>query len=129
MQILSSSWQQATLPISSRGLGICLASDLTLPYFLSSIVGTDVIVKQLLPARLHCLAGINDAVYCQAVDLWVNNSRFTAIPDRAQQRAWDGPLMRLKVEGVLIAAHSQSDKARLIAALGQMGEASFGFYL
>ena len=65
--------------------------------------------------RLHCLAGIDDAVYCQTVDLRVKKSRSTIIPDSAQQRAWDGPLMRLKAEGVLIAAQSQSDQARLIA--------------
>ena len=69
-----------------------------------------------MPARLHCLAGINCAVYCQAIDLWVNNSWSTIIPDSARQIAWDGPLMRLKADGVLIAAQSQSDKARLIAA-------------
>ena len=52
-------------------------SDLALPSFLSPIVGTDIIINQLLPVRLLCLAGINDAVYCQAVDLRVNNLRST----------------------------------------------------
>jgi len=50
-------WKQATLPASFGGLGIRWASDLALPAFLSSIVGSDTLVKQLLPSRLRDVAG------------------------------------------------------------------------
>jgi len=46
---------------------------------------------------------------------WLNKLHSPEMPLSVRQRAWDEPLMRLKAEGVLFAAQSQSDKARLIA--------------
>jgi len=101
-------WQQATLPASFGGLGIRLVSDLALPAFLSAFVGTDSLVKQLLPSRVCDVAGTNDAVYCQALDAWLHTLHSTKMPLSVRQRAWDEPLMRLKAEGVLFAALSDS---------------------
>ncbi len=45
-------WNQATLPVSSGGLGVRLATDLALPAFLSSVNGAAELTLQLLPSRL-----------------------------------------------------------------------------
>ena len=49
-------WSQATLPVSSGGLGVHLAVDLALPAFLSSVNGAVEVTIQLLPSRLHAMS-------------------------------------------------------------------------
>jgi hypothetical protein len=50
-------WSQATLPISSGGPGVRLASDLALPTFLSSVAGSCSLMLRLLPNHLHAASG------------------------------------------------------------------------
>src|SRR5664279_804557 len=55
-------WKQATLPMSSGGLGVRLAMDLALPAFLSSVNGASELTLKLLPNRLHAVSGNRDPV-------------------------------------------------------------------
>ena len=59
-------WSQATLPVSSGGLGVRLAMDLALPAFLSSLNGSAALALQLLPSRFDTSPGIQDPVYVTA---------------------------------------------------------------
>ena len=54
-------WAQAVLPVASGGLGVRLASDVALPAFLSSVVGSVSLLRQILPERLHDSVGTDDA--------------------------------------------------------------------
>jgi len=111
-------WIQATLPVSSGGLGVRLASDLALPAFLSSINGASELVLQLLPSRLHAAAGVSDPICIEACLEWQTRCSL-AIPDAARagiQKAWDKPLVSRKLEEVMSAAQTQVGRARLIAA-------------
>jgi hypothetical protein len=109
-------WEQATLPVSAGGLGTRTASDIALPAFLSSVAGTDALIKQLLPPRLHDVSGTNDSAFRDAIHAWFVSTQCTEAPQSVRQSAWDGPLVRLKAAGLLLAAQSQSDRARLLAA-------------
>ena len=54
-------WNQASLPVASGGLGIRQATQVALPAFLSSVCGSQSIIKQLLPQNLYKLdGGTND---------------------------------------------------------------------
>ena len=57
ISLSDSSWDQASLPISSGGIGVRLAADLALPAFLSSVAGSLDLVKKLTPPRLHDSVG------------------------------------------------------------------------
>jgi hypothetical protein len=71
VDLYDSAWNQATLPISFGGLGVRRASDLALPAFLSSVAGSSSLsLMQLLPARFHSSAGINDTVFTNACVIW-----------------------------------------------------------
>ena len=63
-------WRQATLPVSSGGLGVRLATDLALPAFLSSANGASPLTRQLLPARLHASSGNLDPLCVEASIEW-----------------------------------------------------------
>jgi hypothetical protein len=106
---------QAFLPVSAGGLGIRMATDLALPAFMSSITGTNDLVKQLLPMRFHDFSAVDEPVYCSAKDEWLALTQCDSIPCSAKQVAWDEPLYKLKAVRLLSAAPSQSDRARLIA--------------
>jgi hypothetical protein len=111
-------WKQATLPVSSGGLGVRLAVDLALPSFLSSVNGASELTLQLLPSRLHSLSGSHDPVYLAACMEWQTRCA-AAVPDLARagvQKAWDAPVVSRKYEEVMSAAQNQAGRARLIAA-------------
>jgi len=111
-------WRQATLPVSSGGLGVRLATDLALPAFLSSANGASPLTRQLLPTRLHASSGNLDPVCVEATVEWQSRCN-SATPDTARtgiQKAWDSPLVSRKLEEVMSAAQTQVGRARLIAA-------------
>ena len=95
--------------------GVRRASDLALPAFLSSVAGSSSLSLQLLPARFHSSAGINDTVFTNACLIWQATSG-AVVPDSFKQKAWDGPLVAVKSDDVLQAAQTQVGRARLIAA-------------
>ena len=111
-------WKQATLPVSSGGLGVRLAVDLALPAFLSSVNGASELTLRLLPSRLHTVSGNRDSV-CVAACLEWQTRCDAAVPDPARagvQKAWDAPVVSRKREELLSAAQNQAGRARLIAA-------------
>ena len=111
-------WNQASLPVSSGGLGVRLATDLALPAFLSSVNGAADLILQLLPTRLHAVSGSLDPLCVVACLEWQTHYNAT-IPDRTMagvQKAWDGPVVSRKREELLLAAQNQAGRARLIAA-------------
>ena len=118
ISLSDSSWEQASLPISSGGLGVRSATDLALPAFLSSVAGSLDLVRKLIPPRLHDSVGDLDPYFTGAREEWLilsgcpcPDSSFSSI-----QKAWDSPLVNLKKEKVLSAAQSQAGRTRLIAA-------------
>ena len=111
-------WSQVTLPVSSGGLGVRLATDLALPAFLSSVNGAADLTMKLLPSRLHEVSGDRDPVCVAACLEWQTRSA-SIVPDPAKsgiQKAWDLPVVSRKREELLSAAQSQVGLARLIAA-------------
>ena len=111
-------WKQATLPVSSGGLGIRLAVDLALPAFLSSCNGASDLTLRLLPSRLHAVSGNLDPVCTAACLEWKNRYDATE-PDPVKasvQKAWDAPVVSSKREEVLSSAQDQAGRARLLAA-------------
>ena len=111
-------WGQATLPVSSGGLGVRLATDLALPAFLSSVAGSAKLAMRLLPSHLHGESGLQDPLYLGACIEWHTQSN-AVVPDMEKigtQKVWDSSLVSRKFEGMLSAALTQVGRARLIAA-------------
>ena len=77
--------------------------------------GSSSLSLQLLPARFHSSAGINDTVFTNACVIWQATSG-AVVPDSFKQKAWDGPLVTVKSDDVLQASQTQVGRARLIAA-------------
>lgn len=111
-------WDQATLPVAKGGIGVRKASDIALPAFVSSVVGAQELLTQLLPMSMHTTSGVNESAFLEALDEWnsrTGNSPLHEISSSAQSW-WDAPLVRAQESKVLKAARDQSSKARLIAA-------------
>ena len=110
-------WEQATLPVSSGGLGIRRATDVALPAFLSSVAGSHELITQLLPQRLHSKSGTNDPTFTAAVSEW--QKRVGSVPRTpfpSAQKVLDTPMVKIQESKVLATAPDQAGKARLIAA-------------
>jgi len=111
-------WNQATLPVSSGGLGVRLATDLALPAFLSSVAGSSGLVQQLLPKRFVGSIGLHDISFTASCHMWQSKCN-SSVPDASSiglQKVWDSPLVKVKLESVLSAAQTQAGLARLLAA-------------
>jgi len=54
---------QATLPVKHGGIGIRLATQVSLPAYLSSVASSSDLALQLLPQRLHVTSGVNDSLF------------------------------------------------------------------
>ena len=112
------SWDQATLPVANGGLGIRRATDIALPAFLSSVAGSQTLMNQLLPHKLHGVSGTNEPSFTAAVSEWQSRTNSTSVqlPFAASQKVWDVPLVKVQEVKVLSAAPDQTGRARLIAA-------------
>ena len=111
-------WRQAKLPVKHGGLGVSSASDIALPSFLASVVGSAELSIKLLPSSMSQLGGTNDAKYNIYINIWQSISK-SPIPDAsiaASQKMWSRPLQVIAAEAVLSAAQTQASRARLIAA-------------
>ena len=118
LDLTKSVWNQATSPVSCGGLGVRLATDLALPAFLSSVAGALTLTVRLPPNRLQDTSGLQDIFYTTQCFEWQTrcNSEFPDTDKLGSQKAWDSPLVSKKLDGVLLAAHTQAVHARLIAA-------------
>jgi len=84
------------------GLGVTVrpASDVALPAFLSSIIGSVPLVHQILPERLHDSIGTDDALFIAAVSEWKARCAMPS-PDpplyctalHRRHAPWDTPLV------------------------------------
>jgi hypothetical protein len=75
-------------------------SDLALPAFFPLVAGLSALSLQLLPARLHTSAVINDSVFTNAGVLW-QTMNGAVVPDSFKRKAWDSPLVAVKSDDVL----------------------------
>ena len=117
VQLSDAAWYQAILPVSNGGLGIRAASDIALPAFLSSVVGSAALTSRLLPDRLSNVSGLNDELYISALSDWQFKSKTNLLAplQSSRQRAWDEPLVKIAVDNVLSTAQTQVGLARLLA--------------
>lgn len=118
VQLTDAAFNQATLPVSSGGLGIRLATDLALPAFLSSVAASCGTVQQLLPPRFMNSGESNCSWYRSAQVKWQSLSS-KPLPEShltGVQKVWDSALITAKFQAVMSAAQTQADRARLIAA-------------
>ena len=118
VSISDEAWNQATLPVAKGGIGVRRATQIALPAFLSSVVGSQSLVTELLPARLHLISGTCDPLFTAAVNDWQcrTDSPHVQMPFSTAQKDWDKALVDIQEKKVLSAAPDQASKARLIAA-------------
>ena len=111
-------WDQATLPVANGGLGVRRATDVALPAFLSSVVGSHALKSQLLPQRLWNVSGTSDPTFTAAVTEWQSRANMVPVlsPFASEQKIWDTPIVSAQEAKLLSAAPDQAGKARLIAA-------------
>jgi len=110
-------WMQATLPVKHGGIGIRLATQVSLPAYLSSVASSSELMLQLLPQRLHVTSGVNDSLFAAAVVAWKTTSEQDQLPENTvKQRPWDKPFISVAVKRVLSTAQTQAGLARLTAA-------------
>jgi hypothetical protein len=68
-------WAQAKLPVKFGGLGVLAASEVALPAFIASVIGTADLTSSLLPPALRCLTGQYDhdvVQYCNSAVLFAS---------------------------------------------------------
>jgi len=79
IQLMNDAWEQGTLPVANGGIGIRKATQVALPAFLSSVAGTEPLVSELIPGRLHqwlapmircsrllSVSGVHESTLCQS---------------------------------------------------------------
>ena len=110
-------WMQATLPVGEGGLGVRSAVGLAPSAFLASVMGTRETANLLLPARLRAIADISVA---PTLAKWREAAGGVGVGEiqgenAGKQRAWDSVCTVNIADGLLAAATSDSDRARLRA--------------
>jgi hypothetical protein len=119
ISLSTSAWTQATLPVSVGGLGIRKATDIALPCYLSSIVGSSTLQHTILPWHLHDLSTANSILYTDALALWQCLSTTDApeitTHNICKQKTWDTPLVLVIAHKLKTTASTQADIARLLA--------------
>ena len=116
-------WSQATLPIRMGGLGVRKISSISLPAFISSVHGTDKLIRKILPITL-----INFEVPClaEAINAWKVTCPNTDLPaNPSSQRQWDEPLCRVIRKNLIDTSITSAERARLLA----VGEWESGLWL
>ena len=108
-------WCQASLPVSSGGIGIRSAVQLASSAFLASAAGCKVLSSKILPPRLHVSPSPEVE---EAVLIWSAKSPASppASPIKSQQKAWDKPVVMACYESLLEKAEDRTTKARLLGA-------------
>ena len=108
-------WKQATLPVTSGGLGFRRTVDVALPANLASIHSTTHLIRRILPSKFH------DRLECrigEAIDTWRIHNPNSDLPeesDRSVQKIWDRTTYHRQYNEML-SASNQLDRARLLAA-------------
>ena len=103
---------QATLPVSSGGLGLPPAKEVALSGYLSSVEGSSKIIQVLLPENLR---HNSNPYYESALIEWKRNARTDVTPDiKVFQSKWDRP-MYVNRFLQLFQSSPEAEKARLIS--------------
>jgi len=106
-------WAQANLPIKEGGLGIRNVSDLALPAFIASSLGTGELQEELLR---QCQIPL-DPRLAHATSCW--ESRFGPAPvgiSATRQASWVAPITEASKLGITTKLTSTRDKAIFLAA-------------
>jgi hypothetical protein len=111
-------WAQAKLPVKFGGLGVLAASEVALPAFIASVIGTADLTSSLLPPALRCLTGQYDHDVVQYIDQWklITNKMPPDVSVANQQKQWSQPLQIMAADIAMAAATNPTSRARLIAA-------------
>jgi hypothetical protein len=103
VELSDHSWLQASLPVSAGELGIRKASQIVLPVFPPSVVGSVDLFRQILPSLQHSSASLQEIHFTAACDLW--KTRTPAAPHFVgNQKFWDSPLVGAFLHAVHITA-------------------------
>lgn len=107
------SWDQATLPVSSGGLGIRKISSITLPAFIASVSASNTLIGKILNPSLGCDFEVLDKD--EAINVWKSIVPSSDLPiNQHIQKQWDQPIINDNLNTLLRNA-SDNDKARLLA--------------
>ena len=116
IQILDSTLNQATLPVSKGGLGLRPAFEIALSGFLSSICATKKLTNALLPSQ-------NDQLnpdFELAVQKWKNLSGLALLPEnKIFQSEWDKGLYEQRYEILLHKTQDKPERARILSVLSE----------
>ncbi|KAJ8704030.1 hypothetical protein PYW07_013330 [Mythimna separata] len=116
-------WSQATLPIRIGGLGIRKISSISLPAFVSSVHGTEKLIRNVLSSSL---INFNVPCFTEAIYTWRLTCPNSNPPDDpSSQRRWDEPLCRVVQENLIALSTTPAERARLLA----VGEWESGLWL
>jgi hypothetical protein len=96
-------WAQAKLPVKFGGLGVLAASEVALPAFIASVIGTADLTSSLLPPALRCLTGQYDHDVVQYIDQWklITNKMPPDVSVANQQKQWSQPLQIMAADIVM----------------------------
>jgi hypothetical protein len=115
IHLSDSGWLQASLPVSSGGLGVRSAVMLAPSAFLASAAGSASISQTLLPDRCHSQAG---PIQARAIEAWTSLLPTPVDPPSGiatyQQKCWDTPVVEGCFTSLLSSADSRA-RARLLA--------------
>ena len=108
----SSKWLQATLPVNRGGLGVRRFEQLSIPAFIASAAGTERLVKACLSPDGDNLAP--DMYVTEASNIWLQITRKDSVPESYKQKDWDEPICDSVVNSVMNSM-SEFEKALLSA--------------
>ena len=111
------SWQQCVLPVKDGGLGVCLATEVALPAFLSSAHATETGSSDLLPEYVRDETYINLE---KAESSWrdmLPDGTLQPI-DKSMQANWDTPLYGRRCQEFRLNETNPTDVARIKAVSG-----------
>jgi phosphoketolase len=70
-----------------------MATQITLPAFMSSVASSSDLIRQLLPLHFNSTNGVDDLLFTSAADVWMMQTAQNDYPQLAtNQKAWDAPL-------------------------------------
>ena len=105
-------WNQCTLPINLGGLGLKMASEVSLPAFLSSAFGAVQIVKALLPL---CIKDETNQFFELGCAKWKVKLNCDTLPsNQLFQSEWDKPLYFQRHKNILDTVPSSIERARIL---------------
>jgi len=106
-----SQWNQATLPVSTGGLGLGNIHELATPAYLASVHGFSALIRSILPARVESAA--HPTIHA-ALALWTTRSDEAPPSAVASQKSWLKPLQSKRYLEMLTSQTTGQSRARLL---------------